>query len=126
MSKRKNNWLDMSLTTNVIAKLEIEGLHNWPAAQSVFPEVGFLSNMHRHKWFITAKKRVNHDDRDVEFIMFKRKINRYLREMYYTSDLDLCDFGSQSCEMIAEELYNEFDLCYCAVYEDNENGAEVY
>ena len=74
MSKRKNNWLDMSLTTNVIAKLEIEGLHNWPDAQGVFPEVGFLSNMHRHKWFITAKKRVNHDDRDVEFIMFKRDI----------------------------------------------------
>ena len=71
---------------------------------------------------IVAKKEVFHDDRDVEFIMFKRKINRYLREMYYTSDLDLCDFGSQSCEMIAEELYKEFDLCYCAVYEDNENG----
>ena len=126
MGKVKGKWLDMSLTTNVIAKLEIEGLHNWPDAQAVFPEVGFLSNMHRHKWFITAKKRVNHDDRDVEFIMFKRKINRYLREMYYTSDLDLCDFGSQSCEMIAEELYEKFDLCYCAVYEDNENGAEVY
>ena len=31
MSK-KHNWLDMSLTTNVIAKLEIEGLHNWPDA----------------------------------------------------------------------------------------------
>ena len=25
-----------------------------------------------------------------------------------------------------KELYKEFDLCYCAVYEDNENGAEVY
>ena len=61
--------------TNVIAKLEIEGLHNWPAAQGVFPEVGFLSNMHRHKWFITAKKRVHHDDRDVEFIMFKREFD---------------------------------------------------
>ena len=74
MNKRKNNWLDMSLTTNVIVRLELEGLHNWPAAQGVFPEVGFLSSMHRHKWFITAKKRVNHDDRDVEFIMFKRDI----------------------------------------------------
>ena len=39
------------MKTNVIAKLEIEGLHNWPAADQVFPEVGFLSYMHRHKWF---------------------------------------------------------------------------
>jgi len=114
------------MQTNVIAKIEIEGLHSWPEANDIEPEVGFLANVHRHKWFITAKKPVFHDDRDVEFIMFKRKINRYLREMYYTSELDLCDFGSQSCEMIAEELYKEFDLCYCAVYEDNENGAEVY
>jgi hypothetical protein len=43
MGKIKGKWLDMSLTTNVIAKLEIEGLHNWPDAQGVFPEVGFAS-----------------------------------------------------------------------------------
>ena len=73
------------MKTNVIAKLEIEGLHNWPDAESVFPEVGFLANMHRHKWFITAKKEVHHDDRDVEF-----KCN------------------------------------YVSVFEDNENGAEIF
>ena len=33
------------MKTNVIAKIEIEGLHNWPAAQGVFPEVGYLANM---------------------------------------------------------------------------------
>ena len=45
---------------------------------------------------------------------------------YYNSEIDCCDFGSQSCEMLASEIYKEFELCYCAVYEDNENGAEVY
>jgi hypothetical protein len=28
--------------------------------------------------------------------------------------------------MIAQELLERFDLTYCAVYEDNENGAEIY
>jgi hypothetical protein len=79
--------------TNVIAKLELEGLHNWPAAQGVFPEVGFLSSMHRHKWYITAKKRVHHDDRDVEFIMFKRDILEYLGNEYYNADSRTHEFA---------------------------------
>ena len=73
------------MKTNVIAKIEIEGLHNWPAADQVFPEVGFLSHMHRHKWYITAKKPVHHDDRDVEFILFKRE-----RPYFEIIIFDLC------------------------------------
>ena len=114
------------MKTNVIAKLEIEGLHNWPDAQGVFPEVGFLSNMHRHKWFITAKKRVNHDDRDVEFIMFKRDIIQYLESKYYNKDARTHEFGAMSCEMLAKEILKEFDCVYVSVFEDDENGAEIY
>jgi hypothetical protein len=114
------------MKTNVIAKLEVEGLHNWPAAQSVFPEVGFLANMHRHKWFITAKKKVNHDDRDVEFIMFKRDIEEWLKTTYYNALSRTHEFGAKSCEMLAKEIMEEFDCVYVSVFEDNENGAEVY
>ena len=114
------------MKTNVIVKLEIEGLHNWPAAQSVFPEVGFLANMHRHKWFITAKKKVNHDDRDVEFIMFKRDIEEWLKTTYYNALSRTHEFGAKSCEMLAKEIMEEFDCVYVSVFEDNENGAEVY
>lgn len=28
--------------------------------------------------------------------------------------------------MLAKELLEEFDLVYCSVFEDNENGAEIY
>ena len=114
------------MKTNVIAKLEVEGLHNWPAAQSVFPEVGFLANMHRHKWFITAKKKVNHDDRDVEFIMFKRDIEQWLKTTYYNTLSRTHEFGAKSCEMLAKEIMEEFDCVYVSVFEDNENGAEIY
>ena len=114
------------MKTNVIAKIEIEGLHNWPAAQGVFPEVGYLANMHRHKWFITAKKKVNHDDRDVEFIMFGRDIEQYLGNRYYNALSRTHEFGPMSCEMLAKEIMEEFDCEYVSVFEDNENGAEVY
>jgi hypothetical protein len=113
------------MKTNVIAKLEIEGLHNWPDAQAVFPEVGFLANMHRHKWFITAKKVVTHSDRDVEFILFKRDIIEYLSDQYYNKDSRTHEFGPKSCEMLAYEIMKEFDCCYVCVMEDDENGAEV-
>lgn len=114
------------MKTNVIVKLELDGMHNWPSAKEMFPEVKFLSDMHRHKWFITAKKQVNHDDRDVEFIMFKRDIIDYLHEEYYDSRTRTHEFGSRSCEMLAKEIMEAFDCVYVSVFEDNENGAEVY
>lgn len=114
------------MRTNVIARLEVEGLHSWPDAKHVFPEVSFLSDMHRHKWFITAKKRVYHDDRDCEFIMFKRDISDYLYAKYYNTKTRTHEFGARSCEMLARELMEEFDCVYVSVFEDNECGAEVY
>lgn len=116
----------MEIKTNVIAKLELEGLHNWPDAKTVFPEVAFLSDMHRHKWYITAKKQVFHDDRDVEFIMFKRDIEEYLMTNYWSIDQRTHLFGAKSCEMLAKELLLHFDCEYVSVFEDNENGAECY
>ena len=43
------------MQTNVIVTLAVDGLHSWPAAKEVFPEVGFLSDMHRHMFHITLK-----------------------------------------------------------------------
>jgi hypothetical protein len=113
------------MKTNVIAKLELEGMHNWPEAQSIFPEVGFLSAMHRHKWFITAKKVVTHSDRDVEFIMFKRDILDYLRTKYYDEESRTHEFGRTSCEDLCHEIMQKFNCSYVCVMEDDENGAEV-
>ena len=46
--------------------------------------------------------------------------------LYYDEQYDLCNFKARSCEMLAKELLEEFDLVYCSVFEDNENGAEIY
>lgn len=114
------------MTTNIIINLQVEGFHNWPAAKDVFPEVDFLSDRHRHIFHIKCTKAVTHSDRDVEIIMFKREVLNYLFEKYSKTILPICEFGPMSCEMISEELLKRFDLQYCSVLEDNENGAEVW
>lgn len=113
------------MNTKIVVRLQIEGLHCWPAAKEVFPEVGFLSDPHRHIFFIELKKQVYHDDRDIEFIMFKRDVQDYLYKKYYDNDKRCYYFSNMSCEMIAKELLREFSCDFVSVFEDNENGAEV-
>lgn len=114
------------MKTNVIVRLAVEGLHNWPDAKHVFPEVAFLSDVHRHVFHMELKKRVHHDDRDIEFIMFKRDVTEYLHKKYYKEDYRCHFFGPKSCEMIARELLEYFDCEYVSVWEDLENGAECF
>ena len=50
----------------------------------------------------------------------------YLNKNYYNATYRSCLFNEMSCEMIGRELLDEFKLNYCSVFEDNENGAEIY
>jgi hypothetical protein len=114
------------IKTNIIVNLQVEGLHRWKDAQEKAPEVGFLSYPHRHNFHICCKKAVAHNDRDIEIIMFKREIVDYLSKTYNSNNLNCLDFRSQSCEMISKELVEKFELTYCSVLEDGENGAETF
>jgi hypothetical protein len=120
------------ITTEVYCTLSVEGTHNWPNCP--FDEVDYLRVPHRHMFGIKAYKNVYHDDRDVEFIMLKHRIEAYLLTNYgqpitHETGWEICDnkrvcvFGAMSCEMIARELIEEFDLSRCEVNEDGENGA---
>lgn len=118
----------MKTKTNVIVKLQFEGIHHWPGVVE-HPElesVHFLSALHRHIFHVTAKKSVSHADRDVEIIMLKRNIQDYLHRRYFTENANAHFLRNASCEMLAEELLMYFGLSYCEVLEDGENGAEVY
>lgn len=113
------------MKTYVIVRLAIDGCHNFPAARDLFPEVGFLADRHRHIFHIEAKREVFHDDRDVEFIMFKRDVQDYFRQMYYKPDTRTHEFGPMSCEMIAKQVLRQFNCVSVTVWEDLENGATV-
>ncbi len=112
------NLLPTPLQTEVFCTLQFEALHNWTTCH--IEEVEYLKYPHRHVFHIKAHKIVTHVDRDVEIIVLKHTIHEYLLDKYPTHN-----FGSQSCEMIATELLNEFNLSKCEVSEDLENGAIV-
>lgn len=106
-----------------------EGLHKYPAAlddpnlaTGDEYDVSFLGYVHRHIFKFRVSIEVFHDDRDIEFIQFKR----WLEKLYAESTLTL-DF--KSCEMISDDLYLQINERYpgrdvnIEVSEDGENGS---
>ena len=108
-----------------------EGIHKYPAALEDPKlatgdeyDVSFLGYPHRHIFHFRVAIEVFHDDRDIEFIQFKR----WLTKLYNEATLQL-DF--KSCEMIAEDLYQVITTRYpgraieIEISEDNENGCNI-
>ena len=108
-----------------------EGIHKYPAAlddprlaTGDEYDVSFLGYPHRHTFHFKVWIEVFHDDRDIEFIQFKR----WLEKLYGNAELQL-DY--KSCEMIADDLAKEINEKYplrwvrISVAEDNENGCEM-
>ena len=107
-------------------RFQREGLHKYPAAAEdpKLADVSFLGNLHRHIFHFRVSIDVWHNDRDIEFIQFKR----WLEGLYSDSTLIL-DY--KSCEMIADDLYIQIAGKYpgrnvtISVSEDNENGCTI-
>lgn len=105
-----------------------EGIHKYPAAlrDPKLAEVSFLGYPHRHIFYFYVKLEVWHNDREVEFILFKRELENLFEDKIFQLDY-------QSCEMLAESLIEYILAKYgghglgraivVRVYEDNENGA---
>lgn len=106
-----------------------EGIHKYPAAlddpklaTGLWDDVSFLGYPHRHIFHFTVGVEVFHDDRDIEFIQFKRWL-----ESLYGDDIIALDY--KSCEMISDDLAEQINAKYpnrkieITVSEDGENGA---
>jgi hypothetical protein len=110
-----------------------EGIHCYPAA-SQDPQlatgdeydVSFLGYPHRHIFHFRVWIDVFHNDRDVEFIQFKRWLERL-----YHSDQGVLSLDYKSCEMIADDLYDQIVQKYpgravwIEIAEDGENGCFI-
>lgn len=112
---------------SIWVKFQKEGMHKYPAAltEPELAEVSFLGYPHRHIFHFKVQVEVFHDDRDIEFILFKRE----LEGLFDSGTLEL-DF--KSCEMISDDLYGYISNKYPGrdvwidVSEDNENGSHAY
>ncbi len=111
---------------SVVVTFSIEGFHCWPAAKDIFPEVGFLSDRHRHMFGFRCYATVTHTDRDKEFILLNREIKRNLQLNFEKAVPNVLEFGPMSCEAIGEWLLDKFPELYkVEVWEDWENGAVI-
>ena len=105
-----------------------EGIHKYPAALTDpgLADVLFLGYPHRHMFHFRVWIDVFHNDRDLEFIQFKRWC-----ESLYNSDNSVLSLDHKSCEMIADDLYIQIATRYpgrvvhIEVAEDGENGALI-
>lgn len=108
-----------------------EGIHKYPAALTDPNlatgdkyDVSFLGYPHRHIFHFRVWISVQHNDRDIEFIQFKR----WCQGLYDSGTLVL-DY--KSCEMMSDDLYELIKERYpdreiwIEVSEDGENGSFI-
>ena len=116
----------------IFVTFQKEGIHKYPAAATDPSlatgdeyDVSFLATPHRHIFHFNVAIEVFHNDRDIEFIQFKR----WLLNLYSQGTLAL-DY--KSCEMLSDDLYEQIAQRYperdieITVSEDGENGATIY
>jgi hypothetical protein len=110
-----------------------EGIHKYPAAATDPAlcsageyDVSFLASPHRHIFHFRVWIDVFHNDRDIEFIQFKRWL-----ESLYNGQSSVLELDWKSCEMIADDLYLQIAGRYpgravwIEVAEDGENGCLI-
>jgi hypothetical protein len=110
-----------------------EGIHCYPAAATDPAlntddeyNVAFLASPHRHIFHFRVSIDVFHNDRDIEFIQFKR----WLISLYNGQN-SVLELNYKSCEMIADDLYSQIAARYpnrdviINVSEDGENGCVI-
>jgi len=116
----------------IFVTFQKEGIHCYPAAghdpalaTGDEYDVSFLGTPHRHIFHFNVTIEVFHNDRDIEFIQFKR----WLENQYSQGILEL---NYKSCEMISDDLYEIIATRYpdrnitITVSEDGENGATIH
>jgi hypothetical protein len=117
----------------IFVQFQKEGIHCYPAA-ATDPQlntsdeynVAFLASPHRHIFHFRVSIDVWHNDRDIEFIQFKRWL-----EALYSGSNTVLELNYKSCEMIADDLYLQIADRYpnravtIEVSEDGENGCSI-
>lgn len=107
--------------TYVICVNEIDAVHRWKTCPTAHPH-NYLSNDHRHRFYIETAFEVRHDDRDVEIFEMQDAILKFIGDTF-TKEGGLFFIGSTSCESLARMIADELSAKWCEVREDGRGGA---
>lgn len=132
LRKYRENKMASTAIKSIWVTFRKEGVHLYPAAATDpklktggWDDVSFLGVPHRHIFHFKVRIEVFHDDRDIEFIQFKRWLEKLYNE-------DILQLDHKSCEMISDDLYQEISARYpgrfveIEVSEDAENGSTIF
>lgn len=113
----------MTRHRTITVRFRREALHHWPSAPE---EVAFLRNPHRHEFHVSVTVRVRHNERELEFFLFRQECERLCT---IPDNLHTC--VTKSCETFAEELLEGLRKRYdrsmtVTVSEDGENEATIH
>lgn len=125
--REERNRIKQAAKRMVWVTFQREGIHRYPAAleDEALAEVKYLGYEHRHIFHFKIGIEIFHNDREIEFIMFK-----HLCENLFSEGTLQLDY--KSCEMVSDELYDHIATRYpgrditISVSEDNENGSEIH
>lgn len=110
--------------TLVFCNTSFEGVHCYPEAPE---EVSYIRVPHRHIFNVRVDMEVFHDDREIEFIMLKHRVNSFISRFANP----IWNMGHMSCEQVANMVIEFLKAKYrkrfiaVTVDEDGENGACV-
>ena len=135
-------YMESKVNRSIWVTFRKEGIHKYPAAlddpklkTGDWDDVSFLGYPHRHIFHFRVRIEVRHNDRDIEFIQFKRWLERLYSGTNSgegTADSEVLLLDYKSCEMIADELYEKISAKYpgrfveIEVSEDGENGCSIF
>lgn len=117
--------MSQKLNSHIVVRLSREGLHYWPGA-GAFPAVAFLQHPHRHMFHVSVQISVKHDDRELEFFLFRQECEEFCT----IPRLDEPPVAA-SCEKFARDLAERILAKYpdrqltVRVSEDGENEAII-
>jgi hypothetical protein len=124
--------LEAQVKKSIWVTFRKEGIHMYPGADTDpklatgdWDDVSFLGVPHRHIFHFKVRIEVFHNDRDIEFIQFKRWLERLFEQGVLQLDY-------KSCEMISDDLYKEISAKYpnrfveIDIAEDGENGSSIF
>jgi hypothetical protein len=81
------------VSRKITVRWNCDGYHRWPGAQGTR---AYLADRHRHRFVFAVTVPVEHHDRDIEF----HDLLDWCQDLYPGR----YDFGSWSCERIAEDV----------------------